>query len=352
MTADVCIPMKGINMAYGFYDDKSKAPVYTKDEADDLFVAIEGDEKYVIRTGLTWNELGEEYTWNELSGRTTADQRTLTEFLELIKPGGNTRVAIADLNDNFDMIDAALGPQATAPAAIFHRNNFRGKNLGTSVTQAQWDAIADQSFDDLWVGDYWVIGGVNWRIADINYWLNTGVTAFTTPHLVIVPDTGLYTAQMNDTKTTNGGYIGSKMYTTNLANAKTTVNSAFGSSHVLAHPGHFVNALSNGKPSGGAWVDSTVDLMNEIMVLGHTMLIPTSDGTTAPTVHTSDKLQFALFKMASEFINTREEYWLRDAISSVDFLTIDWRCEVHDRYADDDKWYVRPAFAIGTVPSA
>lgn len=41
--------------------------------------------------------------------------------------------------------------------AAMHRNIFRGKMLGTSVTDAQVSAIRDGTFDDLYVGDYWVM---------------------------------------------------------------------------------------------------------------------------------------------------------------------------------------------------
>ena len=70
-----------------------------------------------------------------------------------------------------------------------HNGIFRGKNLGTSVTQGQWTAIQNGTFDDLYIGDYWVIGGFNWRIAAFDYYLNCGDASFTSHHAVIVPDT-------------------------------------------------------------------------------------------------------------------------------------------------------------------
>ena len=46
-----------------------------------------------------------------------------------------------------------------------HNAIYRGKNLGTSVTTAQYNAIKAGTFDDLYIGDYWVINGKTWRIA-------------------------------------------------------------------------------------------------------------------------------------------------------------------------------------------
>lgn len=57
------------------------------------------------------------------------------------------------------------------------------------------------------------------------------------------------------------------MYTSNLANAKTIINSAFGSA-VLTHREYLTNAVTNGYPSAGAWFDSNVELPNEIMIYG------------------------------------------------------------------------------------
>ena len=73
-----------------------------------------------------------------------------------------------------------------------HNAIYRGKNLGTSVTTAQYNAIKAGTFDDLYIGDYWVINGVTWRIADFDYFLNCGDTSCSTHHAVIVPDTCLY----------------------------------------------------------------------------------------------------------------------------------------------------------------
>lgn len=89
---------------------------------------------------------------------------------------------------------------------------FRGKNLGTALTAVQKAAIKDGSFKGMFLGDYWSIGGRIWRIVDMDYWYNCGDTAFTSHHLVIMPDEALYNAQMNTTNITTGGYVGSEMY--------------------------------------------------------------------------------------------------------------------------------------------
>ena len=234
--------------------------------------------------------------------------------------------------------------EKTAPPEV-HRNFYRGKNLGGVVTDKQAYAIQDGTFKGLFVGDYWTIGGVNWRIADMDYFLRCGDTEFTDHHLVIVPDEPLYNAQMNDANTTTGGYIGSKMYTENLKQAKNTIASTFGE-FVLTHNDVFTNMVTDGHPSGFAWVESTVELMNEIMVYGTIAFTPTNNGVTIPSLYTTGKQQFALFALAPEMVNTNETYWLKDVVSSSAFADVSNYGCAHYTVASTSLG-VRPYFCIG-----
>lgn len=245
----------------------------------------------------------------------------------------------------------AAQESATELAALLFNNAgahnaiYRGKNLGTSVTAAQWAAIANGTFTNLYIGDYWVIGGVNWRIAAFDYYYKTGDTSCTTHHVVIVPDTNLYTHVMNDTNITTGGYIGSKMYTEGLAQAKTQINSAFGSSHILSHRQLLVNAVTNGKPSGGSWYDSTVELMTERNVYGGKIFGAGNDGSTIPYLYTIDKSQFPLFAHDQSMISNRQWFWLRDVVSAADFAGVNGIGYAVATGASYDRG-VRPAFSI------
>lgn len=203
-----------------------------------------------------------------------------------------------------------------------HNSIFRGKNLGSSVSSSQWSAIQSASFDDIFVGDYWVIGGVNWRIAALDYFYNTGDTALTKHHAVIVPDTQLYAANMNDTNTTEGAYVNSKMRTENLEQAKTTIKNTFGASHVLSHRLYLSNATTNGKASGGSWYDADIELMTEHMLYGNGVFSPVSDGSSIPNNYRVEKSQLPLFTFSPNLISNRQWYWLRDVISSASFANV------------------------------
>lgn len=250
-----------------------------------------------------------------------------------------------DLKEYMEGVNTIL-EQLTYDNAGAHNSIYRGKNLGTTVTEEQWEAISSGTFTDLYIGDYWVIGGVNWRIAAFDYYLNCDDTSFTKHHAVIVPDTCLYNAQMNTTNVTTGAYKGSAMYTANLTQAKSTINSAFGSSHVLSHRIYLSNATSNGRASAGEWTDSTVDLMCEHMVYGSGIFSPVSDGSNVPNNYRVEKGQLPLFALEPSRICNRATWWLRDVITAAFFASVgnDGGAGCRDASRSDG---VRPAFCIG-----
>ena len=230
-----------------------------------------------------------------------------------------------------------------ADGAAAHNCIYRGKNLGTSVTAEQYAAISSGKFTDLYIGDYWVINGVTYRIAAFDYYYNCGDTNFTKHHVVIVPDTSLYKAQMNTSNVTTGGYTGSAMYKSNLAQAKTTIKAAFGSAHVLTKRELLTNAVNGNTPSGWAWFNSDVELMNEVQAYG-SVAWGAHDGN-GYNVASGDG-QFPLFMFDRTKLHNREDYWLRDVASATGFSLVSSGggaapCDASSSLG------VRPAFCIG-----
>lgn len=261
----------------------------------------------------------------------------------LIHDGNGVKVITVEnlhkgLQDDIDSVRNVLADGAAA-----HNCIYRGKNLGTSVTAEQYAAISSGKFTDLYIGDYWVINGVTYRIAAFDYYYNCGDTNFTKHHVVIVPDTSLYKAQMNTSNVTTGGYTGSAMYKSNLAQAKTTIKAAFGSAHVLTKRELLVNAVNGNTPSGWAWFDSDVELMNEVQAYG-SVAWGAYDGN-GYNVASGDG-QFPLFMFDRTKLHNREDYWLRDVSSATIFSVV----YVYGHAADISASYslgVRPAFCIG-----
>lgn len=261
----------------------------------------------------------------------TADDKLLIGTAE-----GNKAIGADDAL--FAMLDAFIPKEQ-------RRMIYRGKNLGAVVTEEQKANIKNGTFKGFFLGDYWTIGSYTWRIVDFDYWYNCGDTAFTTPHLVIMPDKPLYNAQMNETNITTGGYTGSLMYTENLDQAKTLAASAFGDL-ILTHREYLTNAVTDGHASAGAWFDSTLDLPNEIMMYGCHVYAAMNNGTVIPTNYTIGKTQLALFTVVPKLISNRATFWLRDVVSSADFALV----SDYGGTAGNGASYsygVRPVFAIG-----
>lgn len=241
-------------------------------------------------------------------------------------------------------INIGILPDVYASALVKNASP-RGKNLGNAITSDQLASIASGTFADLYLGDYWVINGVNWRIAAFNYYLGTGDQVCASNHVLIVPDTSLYLSTMNSTASTNGGYVGSEMYTSGLAQAKSMISAAFGESNILIHRRYLTNAVTNGIPSGGAWYDSSVELMTEANVYGGKMFSPANNGTTVPWLYEIDKSQLPLFAVMPNLISNQQTYWLRDVVTASNFARV-----YFSGYADNASALsnvgVRPVFSI------
>ena len=224
-------------------------------------------------------------------------------------------------------------------------------DLGNEYTADLKADISSGKFEKVKVGGYLTINSHRYYITHLDYWLHCGDTECTTHHAVVVPAASdLVSGTMNSSHVTTGGYLGSDFKTGNnsntaLASIKTIIKNDFGAANILTHREYFTNAVTSGKPSGGAWADSDIDLMNEEMVYGCPIFQVANDGTTIPTLYTTSKSQLELFAKRPDLITTRGNWWLRDVVSATGFA----------RVGDDGNAYyaaagnsigIRPAFAI------
>lgn len=240
-------------------------------------------------------------------------------------------------------------------SAIQHRNVYRGKNLGTAITEAQQAAIHNATFDNLFIGDYWTINGHKYVIADMNYWKSRydkltadegedPILSVDKNHLVMIAMSP-GTAKMNDTGTTEGAYLGSKMYTENLAPIRETIAEDFGNL-VVYHRECFSNAVDpeTHVPSNHIWVDSYADLLNEAMVYGAFVHSPTVINGYNHDHITIDREQLALFRLNPNAFS-RMSAWLRDVVASSTFANVTGYGAVSSSGAST-AYSVRPAFAL------
>ena len=258
----------------------------------------------------------------ELPSLSAKNVNPASNLLPVVAENQTDRATLNDLLEGY----FNRGDLTIRSAAALKNCLPRRKNLGTSVTSEQWDAIQNGTFDGLFLGDYWTINGIDYIIVAFDYWLSTGDTPCTKHHVVVIPYNQLYTYKFNPTDTTKGGYVGSDLYKNGLTQAKQMVTAAFGSAHILNHREYLVNAVTNGKPTGTDWYDSTVELMNENMVYGGRQLSPIPDGTANPwdtcRNYTIDKSQLPLFRLIPWLICNRQWYWLRDVSSAANFAYV------------------------------
>ena len=263
------------------------------------------------------------------------------------------------IDQGVDLAHKALQADDLIPYNVLTYNNagahnalYRGEYLGEAVRSEQWNVIDAETFDDLYIGDYWTINGINWRIAAFDYWLHSGDTECTTPHVFIVPDTNLVAGcPMNSTDVTTGAYVGSNFYTgangnTGKSQCVTQINAAFGSAHILSHREYLKNAVTNGYESAGAWYDSTVALMTEQMVYGGKVFGNCANGTNVPASYTIDKSQLPLFAHDPSKISNRANWWLRDVVSDASFANISANGYCDCNGAPYSAIGIRPVYAI------
>lgn len=217
--------------------------------------------------------------------------------------------AINELNDIVGYDNAAA-----------HNAIYRGKNLGTQFTAEMSANIKNGTFKDMYCGDYLVINGTTYRFMDFDYLYKTGNPSLDTHHILVVPDAPMYNHVMNDTNTTGGSYVGSKMYKSGLDQALTKIKADFGESHIVTYRNLLVNTVSNGISGGWDWYSRQIDLMNEEMVYGtRTWSQASQNGFDTGT----NKSQLAAFKHNHSLISScRSRYWLRAVRSSAGFCRV------------------------------
>ena len=220
-----------------------------------------------------------------------------------------------------------------------HNAMWGGRDITASFNNGTVSAnIANGTFRDIFPGDYITkqvtISGkkytVNWVIADCDYWINKGDTAVTVHHVAIVPQAPIFDANMNATNTTEGGYMGSRMFKETIPACATGIVNAFGASHILTFrdwliSGMTANQISSGLPNftGGAqwdaspWVSVQCDLMTEKMVLGAPVNSASALDEWCAT------RQMSAFRLSENLINyNRQWYWLRNIVSSALFAYV------------------------------
>ena len=285
-----------------------------------------------------------------LSGLTTGDKTSLVAAINWLLDNLNTHKNSSVLHDIFAMLDEA---STADTGAGIHNSLFRGRNLGAEPTAAQYAEIKAGTFKGLWLGDYWSksithnyvyaprnsngysIEGDDetrsqtitpvMRILDHDYYRRAGDNIdLSAHHLNVGPDANLFSAPMKQgANDTSGGYGLSDMRVKYLIGALNAFTAFFGDTHLLSYRDVLVNAVTDGRPSAGAWCDCKVELMDERQVYGSLIFDSGSpDGASVPYRYTVPYKQFNLFRMRPDLISNRQWYWLRNVVSGAWFADV------------------------------
>jgi len=244
-----------------------------------------------------------------------------------------------------------------------HNGIYRGKFL--DIDNEDLSRRVRNGFEDLYLGDYITrritttlpdetvkTENVSLMIAAFNYYYNTGDTALTTPHIILIPRNQGFatTAKMNATNTTEGGYLNSYMHQTVLPCYAASLKTAL-DNHVLPHRSWLTKSINNSTPSmagagltGAAnaaeWATVDLQLMAEVQVYGTTVW-----SSSAYDVGT-DNRKLPVFDFITPVQFGRNTFWLRSVVSSTNFAY----CSVygHAGYTNaSSATYVRPLIVFG-----
>ena len=251
-----------------------------------------------------------------------------------------------------------------------HNNIFRGDDLfakGYTIDDI-CAMIADGSFSDIYIGDYFTLAGTienvpcfveqtgddgakslvestqtvtyntKFRIAGLDTYLNTGDTAFTQHHAVIVPDNTIGNNRMNGTNVTTGGYVGSFMFTSVLPVYDTHFSEKL-NNHLLSHRELLSSSVSGGLANNWERTNVKVNLMSEPELYGSIQWGGRYDVGL-------NYRQFPLFSIAPKYIANRNLLWIRAVVSESTFALMNPNGEA-TKYMSAYVCGIRPCFCIG-----
>lgn len=192
----------------------------------------------------------------------------------------------AQVQEIWNSVPGGGGGGGSSSVYTNHNSGFRGKNLGTTFTAEQKAAIADGSFNDLYVGDYWTFDETVWRIIDIDTFFNFGHPTTNAHHVVIMPDTSLTSSAWG-----SGYFTESTIATTVIPQLVSDFENTVGT--------YLINQAYKNMGSSTNWVQYKMMVPCLSNIFGHCELRESPISTNS---HPFMQSQFALFRYMRNFI--------------------------------------------------
>lgn len=318
----------------------SKEIATTKSDVDTLKTEIDSKASTDIATELA-NGLMSKEDKTKLDGiEEGANNYTLPNATNSVKGGviigDNISVSNAKISISSDNVINALGytplksvpivddngdiiPTSIAMANMFPRKT--PKTMTYTELISHLSEIANNDFTNVRLGDIVTFGNNQVYIAEFNRnYTHNGRKVPTIDFVSVTHYDGYgYGTKMNDTDTTSGGFVGSKMYTTTLPAINTDLANYFGS-YLYQTQELLTNAVSSGSPSGWSWYGMKARIMSSAEALGCVPYAVSPSAYYGINANIGNEhQQLALFKVKPELIVTGENYWLRDVCTASSF---------------------------------
>ena len=296
-------------------DSVDKLIELTKESIDDVMDAVDNKaDKSSTVSGVTYNTVTSniQQTINGSTSNVVGIDITPTKnSLNLVTSGGvknaldnvePTEMTAAQVQTIWDSVPGGGSGGGSMPYT-HHNSGFRGKNLGTTFTAEQKAAIADGSFNDLYVGDYWTFDETVWRIIDIDTFFKFGAPATNVHHVVIMPDTSLTSSAWG-----SGNFTESTIATTVIPQLVSDFENTVGT--------YLINQAYKNMGSSTDWVQYKMMVPCLSNIFGHCELRESPISTNS---HPFMQSQFALFRYMRNFIKQQDNVnvWTTDYSSNL-----------------------------------
>ena len=208
-------------------------------------------------------------------------------------------------------------PIATKNAQT-HNATYRGQDLGSFDETFAGD-IENGTFNNMWVGDYFVVNNHTYKIAGFNYKCgheeNTGLTN----HLIMITDV-LSNQAMNSLNTTGGGFAKTNLFTNYFPQIESQLQTDFGN-HLLTFKSYLSTSVdSSGAPNNGQWYSLKACMCNSDMWWGSPSEYSNNANGVKFNIGDEDTQLPIMNLHTDEQKSGGQSVWLRDVYNSECFV--------------------------------
>ena len=233
------------------------------------------------------------------------------------------------------------GSIATKNAQL-HNSMYRGQNLG-SFNETFANDINNGTFNNMWVGDYFIVNNHTYKIAGFNYKCGHEENTTLANHLIMITD-ALSEQAMNSSNTTAGGFAGTNLFKNYFPQIESQLQTDFGN-HLLTFNSYLSTSIDgNGAPNNGQWYSLKACMCNSAMWWGSPSEYSNNANGTKYNIGDEDT-QLPIMKLHTDEQGSGGQFvWLRDVYDSQSFVTGDAETQSSDNASNRN--VVRAFFLI------